>query len=243
MPLNDETLRLDLEAIRAALNPHTRAIILSQPANPSGIIYDAEELQALGQLLETRAPEVMVLSDEAHRDFVPQDIELPLPAQYYANTCVLYSFGKRFLMQGQRTGYIAVSPRMPQREAFAKQLTQLCRVTGFCTPTALMQLAIRELINLEIDYSPIFARRRRLIADLRSGGYDVPDTPATFFVYPKTPMDDDFAFITRLAEAGVLAIPATVFHSTGRFRLSATADEDQLSEAARIMNRVLSELS
>jgi aspartate aminotransferase len=243
VPLNEETLRLDLDAIRAALNPHTRAIIFSQPANPSGIIYDASELQALGQLLDTHAPDVMVLSDEAHRDFVPQGTAIPLPAQYYANSCVLYSFGKRFLMQGQRTGYIAVSPRMPQREAFAKQLTQLCRVTGFCTPTALMQLAIRELIDLDIDYSPILARRRRLIDALRSGGYEVPDTPATFFVYPKTPMEDDFAFISRLAEAGVLAIPATVFHSTGRFRLSATANEAQLEEAARVMNRVLSELS
>lgn len=238
--VDPDTLRLDLQKIEDNLTNDTRAVIFSQPANPSGVVYHEQELKSLGELLEAKAPETLLISDEAHRDFA---IDPPLPASYYANTCVIYSFGKRLMMQGQRIGYVAISSNAPARETLRQTLIRLARIMGFCTPTTLMQIAIRELVSTHLDFSHIFTRRQELATALRSGGYNVPESDATFFIYPRTPVEDDFEFVSLLADVGVLALPATVFHSIGRFRLSVTADEEHLIEAAARMNTLLKGLS
>ncbi len=240
VPLAEDTLRLDFAAISAALSSKTRAVILSQPANPSGLVYSESELQQLADLLENEAPDAVLISDECHRDFSIDPV--PSPARFYANTCVIYSFGKRLLMQGQRIGYIAVSPNMRDKASLTDLCTQLTRVMGFCTPTALMQLAIRKLIDVKLDHSGIFERQQTFVDALRAGGYEIIRPQATFFIYPKTPIDDDFRFTEMLADNGILAIPAGIFHGRGHFRLSVTADAEHLEQAAERMIRMIENL-
>lgn len=227
------SLRLDLGRIAAALTPRTRAIVLSQPANPSGLIYTRAELEALAALLKQHSGgEIMLISDECHRDMVYDGNPFVSPAEVYDNTCLVYSFGKRFFMQGQRTGYAAVSPRAPQARALSQLLERLCRIMGFCTPTALMQLAARKLLEIKPDISGIVARRTRILEALTAGGYEFHPSQATFFIYPCAPGGDDEAFAARIASKGVLVLPASVFHHTGFFRVSLTAPDDQIERAA-----------
>lgn len=231
------TMHLDLEAIRGALTPRTRAIVLSQPANPTGVMYTRAELEALSQILldhREGAPPLLI-SDECHRDVRFGGSPFVSPVECYARTCVVYSFGKSLFIQGQRTGYVAVSPDMPDGQALAAELVQWSRAMGFCTPTALMQRALPALLDLRPDLTRIAARRARTVEALHGSGYVLSPSDATFFLYPRTPSGDDFAFVEQLAARGVLALPAPLFHHRGHFRLSVTASDAMVDRGLEVL--------
>jgi aspartate aminotransferase len=232
------SLRLDIEAIGAALSPHTRMVVLSQPSNPSGIVHRRAELEALGRLLDHTPTRPVLISDECHRDVVFGDAQFFSPAASYDRTLIIYSFGKSLFLQGQRIGYVAVSPRLPGREEVARELERACRYMGFCTPTALMQTAVRRLLRLPLDLSLLTERRRSFLEALESMGYELPPAEATFFVYPRVPSgDDDVGFCARLAEDGLIAMPAAIFHHRGHFRLSLTANDATIDRALPVLAR------
>lgn len=235
VPVHPDTLRLDLDAIAAALNSRTRAVILSQPANPSGLIYTQEELQGLAKVLSASDPQPLLISDECHRDLVFDDNRFVHPGQFYDATCTVYSIGKLLCLQGQRLGYVAVSPRHPQREALAELFGQLTRVMGFCTPTSLMQLAVGDLLQVR-PRTEILARRRKLaIETLMNAGYELIPSEATFFLYPKVPGANELRFVEQLSKKGVMVLPAAVFHHTGRFRVSLTTDDEALEHGLSVL--------
>lgn len=234
VPVDPATLRLDIAAIAAAVGPRTRAILLMQPTNPSGLIHSQDELQALADALRGAPDPPWLISDESHREVRFDERPLLSPATVWPHTCVVYSFGKSLRMQGQRIGYVAVSPSMPDRSELVETLEQLCRVMGFCTPTSLMQLALRELVSYTADWTALQNRRRVALEALRAGGYEVVPSQATFFLYPRTPGGDDWAFAERLADRGVLVLPAPVLHHAGHFRISLTCTDAMLDKAAEV---------
>lgn len=244
MPVDPTTLRLDIAAIEAALSPQTRAVVLSQPANPTGLLYAEAELRGLADLLDRAPVRPLLISDECHRDFTFPPNTFVSPVTFYDNACVIYSFGKSLFIQGQRIGYVAVSPRHPERHTYARTLERLMRVTGFCTPTALMQRALDTLIRIKPDLGPFAARRECALDVLERAGYTVLPSQATFFLYPSTPKGmDDFAFTERLAKRGVLVLPAPLFHHGGHFRISLTANDDMLSRALDVLAEERAELA
>lgn len=238
VPVQPDTLRLDLAAIGRALNPDTRVVVLSQPCNPTGLVYGEDELAALGALLSRAPSRPLLVSDECHRDFRFGDpaARMPSPADYYPCTCVVYSFGKSWSMQGQRVGYAAVSPAMPRAAEFAERLVTWCRVMGYCTPTALMQLTVNRLVGRRPDLTAVAARRERAIGRLERAGYELVPSEATFFLYPRVPRGvDDFAYAELLARDGVLVLPSSVFHHQGHVRLSLTARDEDVDAALDVM--------
>ncbi|GAF96650.1 unnamed protein product, partial [marine sediment metagenome] len=127
VPMAEDLTNLDLERIKDALGPHTRAVVITQPSNPTGTLYSREQLQQLSSVLEASESHPLLISDESHRDYVFQPHSFSSPLEFYDLTCVVYSFGKGLLIQGQRIGYAAVSPRINDHKAVARQLERLCR--------------------------------------------------------------------------------------------------------------------
>jgi aspartate aminotransferase len=235
IPVSAQTLRLDLDAIRNALTPNTRAVVLSQPANPSGLLYGEGELRELGQLLEQAPSRPLLISDECHREIVFAPHVFHSPLEFYDQSCVVYSFGKRLSLQGQRLGYVAVSPRHPARQELSRLLSRLTRVMGFCTPTALMQLAIGDLLRVPAPLATIARRRELALSELGASGYELEPSQATFFLYPRAPRGDDLGFCERLAQRGVMVLPASVFHHTGHFRISLTSSDEMLERGLAVL--------
>jgi aspartate aminotransferase len=236
VPLAPRTLRLDVSRIADAISAETCAIVLSQPANPTGKVYWPDELSELAAVLNARSDnQIVLISDECHRDTVFQGSRFVSPAGFYDTTCIVYSFGKAFHIQGQRIGYIAVSPKLRNSAAVSRLLERLCRVTGFCTPTSLMQLAVRRLLSLKLDIEPIARRREMVVGTLREAGYAIEPSEGTYFLYPESPTPDDLAFVELLAQNGVLTLPASVFHHRGHFRVSLTAPDSQIEKALQVM--------
>jgi len=242
-----EDKHLDMPAIERALTPKTRGIIFSHPCCPTGVVYSRDEIDALSKLLleaESRLnTQIYLISDEVHQRLIWRAADFYSPLQSYPRSLRVYSFGKALAIQGQRIGYVAVSPEMPERESMRKQLERCVRATGFCGPTSLMQDAICRLL----DYNPrldLLAQNQEAIRTaLTACGYTVCDAPATFFVYVKSPLEDDFTFTELLASHGVLVIPSTLFHERGYFRISVTAKAGSLPSGVRVLQQVLEDLS
>ena len=231
VPLDRKRFDLDVGAIADALGSRTRAIVLSQPGNPTGRLYSSDQLGELAVLLERHRTQPLLISDECHRAVRFDSAPFESPLHHYDRTCVVYSYGKSLSVQGQRIGYVAVSPRMEDSLGFASKLERLCRTMGFCTPTSLMQTALPALMKIQPDWAPIAARRQRVLQALESTGPEVIPSDASFFLYCRSGTEDDFAFAEALAARDVLVLPSAVFHDVGHFRISLTCSDDMLDRA------------
>lgn len=231
--------RLDLAAIAAAWTPRTRALIISQPASPTGIVHRDDELAALAALLHHLTPPVgpppVLVADEAHREQLWADVPCPAPAAHYPHTVTVHSFGKAWQMQGMRTGYLALSPHFTAHPDTARRLEHGMRLTGHCAPTALTQHLAAALSDTRPDLRALAAAQHHARRELTAQGVKILDAQATRFLYARCPTDDDTAFVRRLADRGVLAFPSTLFHERGWFRLALNLDHADLARAARII--------
>jgi aspartate aminotransferase len=228
--------RLDPEAIRRAWGPDTAGLIISQPACPTAVLHDRPALAALARVLTEvsagRARPAMLISDEAHRDQSWGRQPFVSPAALYPETASIYSFGKAWSMQGQRTGYLALSPALTRHDELVTATERRLRVSGFCAPTAVMQQVAGRLCDLEPDCRALAEDQRRLRAALAAAGYAVVPGEGTAFVYVRSPDPDEVAFTTRLArDHGVLAMPSSIFHEPGFFRLALNVGGDRLAAA------------
>jgi aspartate aminotransferase len=241
VPLPEPAFRLDLEKIAAAIGPRTRALVLTNPANPTGVLYSEQELRALAEVLKAARPggsSITLIADECHRDVRFDGRRYESAVRYYDQTCVVYSFGKSLLMQGQRIGYAAVSPSFGARRELARGLERLCRMMGYSQPTSLMQGAIQDLVSYVPDLTRIAARRAKVAAALGEMGYAVVPSPATFFLYVRSPIADELAFVEKLAQRGVFVLPSSLFHHRGYVRLSMTATDAMIERALGVFREL-----
>ncbi len=234
VPLRAPRFDLDIEAIETAITPRTRLVIVNSPHNPTGRIYDRATLERLAAMLD-RASErigrrIFLLSDEPYRRLRFDGRGFVSPAAIYPWTLIDYSYGKVLLAPGQRLGYLAISPLMPQsdREALQKVMFSVQMALGWCFPNAIMQHAIRDLEELSIDQAALKRRRDLLVGALRDAGYEVLDPEGTFYLWGKWPGDPERLW-NGLADRDVYVMPGTILNAPDYFRISLTAS-DQMVE-------------
>ena len=225
----------DLKAIEAALTPHTRAIIVNTPNNPTGRIYPEPVLIKLADLLtqasQNNGRPVYILSDEAYNRIVYDGRKFLSPTAYYPYTFLLYTYGKTLLTPGQRIGYIALPPSMPDRELVNRSIFISQLTGGWLFPNALLQHALPDLEDLSIDIAHLQARRDRVVGALREMGYELTVPEGTFYVLVRSPLAEDGAFINLLAEQEIFCLPGEVFEMPGYFRISLTANDQMVEKA------------
>lgn len=232
--VDPKNLGLDLDAIRAAISPKTRAIIVNSPNNPTGRIYPAEELQALAQILEEASKRfkrrIYIISDESYSRIVYDGRDFPSPARYYPDTFLIYTYGKTLLIPGQRIGYIALPPNMPERAAMRDAIFAAQLFTAYSFANAVLQYALTDIDSLSIDISHLQEKRDRMVKALRSQGYELHVPEGTFYLLVRSPWEDDMAFMELLAQHDVFCLPGSVFEMPGYFRISLTASDEMIEK-------------
>jgi len=228
---------LDLAAIDAAIGPRTRLVIVNTPHNPTGRIYDERTLRELAELLERASQRighrVYLLSDEPYRRLRFDGRGFVSPAAIYPWTFISYSYGKVLLAPGQRVGYLAISPLMPEpeRRAFQSALFSAQMAMGWCFPNAVMQYAVPDLENMSIDRAALARRRDKLLATLGPAGYAVVPPEGTFYLWGRWPAGDPDRLWNALADRKVFVMPGSVLGSRDSFRISLTASDDMVERS------------
>lgn len=227
-----ETFDLDLAAIAAAIMPRTRVVIVNTPNNPTGRIYPPSLLQELAELLEQASQangrRIYLLSDEAYNRIVYDGATFHSPAEYYPYTLLAYSYGKTHLAPGQRIGYLALPPTMPERGELREALTALQMAMGWIYPNALLQYALPRLEQFSIDIGQLERKRDILVEALTEMGYRLQRPEGAFYLFVHAPGGDDEAFVDALAGRGVYVLPGSLFETPGYFRISLTASHDMI---------------
>jgi aspartate aminotransferase len=237
---------LPLEAIERAITPKTRAVLVNSPNNPSGRIYPPGDLEALGTILfsasERHGRTIYLLSDESYRRILFDGRSFTTPARFYDATMVLYTYGKQLLAPGQRLGYIAMPPTMPDREILRDALTLSQIVGGWQWPNNDMQYSLPDLEKVSVDVPHLQERRDRIVAELSAIGYELNTPESTFYILVKSPLEDDQEFTEVLASHNVFVLPGRIFELPGYFRISITSNDDMIDRGIPGFEKALAQV-
>jgi aspartate aminotransferase len=241
--LDPPTFDLDVEAIVAALGPRTRAILMNTPHNPSGRIYPAAALQRLAHRLAETADRygqpIWVISDEAYSRVLFDNHRFISPGIFHPYSLLAHTYSKTTLTPGQRLGYLAMAPGLPQAETMRTALLHVLLASGLAMPDAIMQYALPDIDGLCIDVTAIQRRRDRMVSELQKQGYQLHLPEATFYLLAQAPGGDDRAFCALLAQQGVAVLPGHVIELPGYFRISLTATDDMVEQSLPIFAQAI----
>jgi len=238
---------LDLEAIEAAINARTKVILINSPNNPTGQVYDRSSLEELGHLLASGSGKLgrtlYLVSDEPYRKIVYDGVEVPSILEAYPNSIVATSYSKDVSLPGERLGYLVAHPGAQQAEALMSGIILANRILGFVNAPALMQRIVRHLQGTCVDVTVYQARRDRFCQGLAEAGYEFVKPRGAFYLFPKSPINDDVEFVRLLQEENILAVPGSGFGGPGYFRIAYCVDEQTIESAlpgfARARERAL----
>jgi aspartate aminotransferase len=221
----------DAAKIEAAITPRTKAIIVNSPNNPSGVIYPASSFVEIEAVLQRAGHPIVLISDEPYKALVFDNVIPPEVPPLVTRSIVATSWSKSLALPGERIGYLAFSPRLPEAADLFEACTFTNRVLGFVNAPALWQWVVAEVGDLVIDVAPYREKRDLMYEGLRRIGYECVKPQGAFYVFPRSPIDDDVAFVRLLAEEGVLTVPGSGFGMPGHIRISLTVEKDTVVRA------------
>jgi aspartate aminotransferase len=199
------------------------------------VIYSAESIEKLGILLKRKSRELgrtlYLISDEAYRRIVYDGIKLPVSFNYYPHTLRVTSHSKDLSLPGERIGYIAVSPLCEEAEEMVGALIFSNRVLGFVNAPALMQRLVAPLQRNSVHIRDYEEKRDLLFEALTSYGYDIVKPHGAFYLFPKTMIEDDLAFVQELQARRILTVPGRGFGKPGYFRIAYAVDRKMIEAA------------
>jgi aspartate aminotransferase len=243
VPVRGDDYDLDLDRLAGAVTEKTRLVIINTPHNPTGRIYPSSTLERLARILTEASDRfgapIYLLSDEPYSKLVFSDAAFTSPVRYYPYTLIAYSYGKVLLTPGQRIGWLAWSPQMPERESLRSAVFMAQIAGGWLFPSAIMQYSLAELDLLSIDLVELERKRDLVVAELGSAGYDLQAPEGTFYLWVRSPDPNDVAFVQMLAEQGILVLPGTTCASPGHFRISLTGTVEMIERSLPIFRAAI----
>jgi len=234
---------LDLEALETAITPKTKALIINSPNNPTGQIYSEESLKALGNILTNKSQElgrtIYLLSDEPYRKIIYDDAKVPSIFKCYAESVIGTSYSKDISIPGERIGFAAVNPAATHKDSLMAGMTLTNRILGYVNAPALMQRVVACMQGLSVDIGE-YKRKRDLLCDgLADCGYEFTKPSGAFYLFPRTPIEDDVKFVKALQEELILVVPGSGFAGPGHFRIAFCCDDSTIVNAMPGFKKVM----
>jgi len=231
----DEKFLPDLDQLKQGINARTKAVIINSPNNPTGVVYSEEFVRRLTQVLAHKEKElkteIYLISDEAYSSLTYDGLPYVPILQTYHRSMIATSHSKDLALPGERIGYIAVHPAMEQREEIIAGLIFCNRILGFVNAPALMQNIVRHLQHVTVSIPEYQEKRDFLYNNLVSLGYRVVKPQGAFYMFPKTPIENDVEFVHELQKLNVMTVPGRGFGSPGYFRISYCVNHSTLEGA------------
>ncbi len=233
---NDELLP-DLDDLERKIGKKTKVLIINTPNNPSGRVYPEKLLHDLGALLQRKSNEygraIYLLADEPYKKIIFDGNSYISPLRFYRNTILATSFSKDLSLAGERIGFLAVSPLIEDGKDIINATTFCNRILGFINANALMQRVVKHVLDAGVDVGVYQQRRDLLYKALVEIGYDVIKPEGTFYMFPRSPIPDDVAFVKALQDKLILTTPGSGFHRPGHFRIAFCVSEDVIGRALK----------
>lgn len=229
------TFQIDPEVLAAAINAHTKAVIVNSPNNPTGVVLNRESIDTLSKILAEKSRQyshpIYLIADEPYRELVYGDTEVPYLPLYYKNTIVCYSFSKSLSLPGERIGYILVSPEAEGAGAVYDAVCGAGRALGYVCAPSLFQKLIPYCLGKTADISIYDENRKLLYSALTGYGFEAVYPDGAFYLFLKSPEPDATAFCEKAKQLDLLLVPADSFGCPGYARIAYCVTTEQIKRS------------
>ena len=219
-----DTFQPKLNEFEQKITPKTKAVIVNTPNNPTGVVYSEETIQKMAAIMEAKqkeyGTEIYLISDEPYRELVYDGVEVPYLTKYYANTVVGYSYSKSLSLPGERIGYLVIPDEVADSEDLRSAANVATRILGFVNAPTLQQKVVAKCLNEKTDISYYDRNRETLYDGLRDCGFECIKPEGAFYLFVKSPVEDEKAFCEAGKKYNILMVPGSSFACPGYVRLA-----------------------
>ena len=214
----------DLEKFAGKITAKTKIVLVNTPNNPTGVVYTEETLQEMAEILRKKEQEfktdIYLVSDEPYRELVYDDVKEIFLTKYYHNTIVGYSYSKSLSLPGERIGYLVIPDEVTDSEDIKSAANVATRILGFVNAPTLQQKLVAKCINEKTDLSFYNRNREALYDGLRECGFECIKPEGAFYLFVKSPVEDEKQFCADAKELHILMVPGSSFACPGYVRLA-----------------------
>ena len=227
-----ETFQANIEDLERKITPKTKALIINNPNNPTGVVYSEETIKKVAAILDAKqkeyGTEIFIISDEPYRELAYDGVEVPYITKYYNNTIVGYSFSKSLSLPGERIGYLVIPDEVDDAEQMKTAAAIATRVLGFVNAPSLMQRAVARCIDAKCDVDSYNRNREALYNGLVKLGFECIKPQGAFYLFVKSPVPDEKEFCNVAKKHNVLLVPGSSFKCAGYVRIAYCVSYDTI---------------
>lgn len=246
IPPNIPSFQPNLKALREEISEMTHAVIINSPNNPTGVVYSEETLQKLAAILEEKSAEIghpiFIISDEPYRELAYDGVTVPYVTKYYKNTIVGYSWSKSLSLPGERIGYLVIPSEIDDFENAVTAANIANRVLGYVNAPTLIQRVAARCIECSTDIDAYDKNRRALYDGLTEIGYECIRPEGAFYLFVKSPIDDDVEFCALAKKYHILVVPGKSFACPGYVRIAYCVAHDTIVNSLPHFKELLAEI-
>lgn len=234
----------DPELFEKALTPKTKAVIINNPNNPTGVVYSEDTIKRLVDVLEKKQKEygtsIYLIADEPYRELVYDGVSVPYLTKYYDNTIVGYSYSKSLSLPGERIGYLVMPNELDDFENIIQAAGIANRILGFVNAPSLIQRTVAKCVDAEVDVEAYNYNRELLYNSLTDMGFECIKPQGAFYLFVKAPGGDDKAFCDKAKEFNLLLVPGTTFNGPGYVRIAYCVSPDMIKRSLPAFEKLAS---
>lgn len=232
-----ETFQLNLSDFERKVSKKTKAVILNNPHNPTGVVFSEETIRTLADLLRRKQKEyghaIYLISDEPYRELAFDGVSVPFVTKYYENTMVVYSYSKSLSLPGERIGYVVIPDEVEESSETIAAAVIANRIGGCVNAPSLMQLAVAKCVDAGADLGYYDRNRKALYEGLTGLGFACVKPQGAFYLWVKSPEEDEKAFVEAAKKYRILMVPGSSFACPGYVRLAYCVSYETIQNAMK----------
>lgn len=221
-----------LDEFEAKITPKTRAVIVNNPNNPTGVVYSEDTIKKMAAIMDKKqkeyGTEIYLIADEPYRELAYDGVDVPYLTKYYDNTIVGYSYSKSLSLPGERIGYLVIPDEADGSEELITAAAIANRTIGCVNAPSLMQKVIAKCVDAEVDVAAYDKNRLALYNGLKECGFECIKPQGAFYLFVKSPVADEKAFCEAGKKYNILMVPGSSFACPGYVRLAYCVSYDTI---------------
>ncbi len=232
---NTDTFQPNLEEFEQKLTKRTKAVIVNTPNNPTGVVYSEDTINRMAAVLEKKQKEfgtdIYLISDEPYRELAYDGVEVPYLTKYYRNTIIGYSYSKSLSLPGERIGYLVIPDEAADSEDILAGANVATRILGFVNAPSLQQRVVARCVDAKCNVAAYNRNRELLYHSLVSYGYTCIKPEGAFYLFVKSPTEDERIFCEAAKKHNILIVPGRSFECPGYVRIAYCVGYDTIVKA------------
>ena len=235
----------NLNELKEKISNKTKAVLINTPNNPTGVVYSESTIKEISKILKEKEQEfgkqIFLISDEPYRELVYDNKEVPYITKYYKDTIVVYSYSKSLSLPGERIGYVVVPNEIDDSKELAEAITIANRIIGCVNAPSLIQRVIPYCLNAKVDTDAYKKNRDLLYSIIRENKFECVKPEGAFYLFVKTPIEDDKEFCSIAKKYNILAVPGSSFACPGYVRIAYCTSYDMIERSRKAFEKLAKE--